>query len=111
LRGSETAVNCLKQLKLLNETPQYIKNTEESTNNCYALRYENGCRILNNANDNVENGDIDNDDYDLVDKCFVILELGKIKKVTCIDDGVQVQKDVYHVNVTTPIGETILLTA
>ena len=79
LRGSETAVNCLKQLKLLNEIPQYIKNTEESTNNCYVLRYENGCRILNNANDNVENGDIDNDDNDLVDKCFIILELGKIK--------------------------------
>ena len=48
---------------------------------------------------------------DLVDKCFIILEPGKIKKVTCIDDGVQVQKDVYNVNVTTPIGETILLTA
>jgi hypothetical protein len=47
----------------------------------------------------------------LVDKCFIILDIGKTKKVTCIVDGEEVQKDVYNVNLTTPMGEIIQLTA
>ena len=75
--------------------------------------------------DNIEASDMDDEEFaeclthhvndttfdDLVDKCFIIQEIGRIKKVTCTDDGVEVQKDVYNVNLTTSIGEIIQLTA
>jgi hypothetical protein len=33
---------------------------------------------------------------DLVDKCFIIQEVGKTRKVTYTENGVEVQKDVYN---------------
>jgi hypothetical protein len=49
---------------------------------------------------------------DRVDKCFIIKEIGAIRKVPCVDrNGVEKQKDVYNVNLITPIGESIQLTA
>lgn len=42
---------------------------------------------------------------DRVERCF-----NPIRKVTCIENGVDTKKNVYNVNLITPIGEIIQLT-
>ena len=47
-----------------------------------------------------------------VDGCFIILDIGAIRKVPCPDrTGVDKLKDVYNVTFITPIGELIQFTA
>ena len=49
---------------------------------------------------------------DKVDRCFIILDIGSLKKVNCPDrNGSEKVKDVYNVTFTTPIGEAIQFTA
>jgi hypothetical protein len=49
---------------------------------------------------------------DHVDRCFIIPTIGEIREVACKDrKGVETRKDVYNVNLITPIGEAIQLTA
>jgi hypothetical protein len=48
---------------------------------------------------------------DQVDRCFIIQEVGTPKKVKCTDCANDVQKDVYNVHLSTPLGEIIELTA
>ena len=49
---------------------------------------------------------------DRVDGCFIILDIGAIRKVPCPDrTGVDKLKDVYNVTFITPIGELIQFTA
>lgn len=47
---------------------------------------------------------------DRVERCFIIQDIGAIRKVTCIENGVDTKKNVYNVNLITPIGEIIQLT-
>jgi hypothetical protein len=46
-----------------------------------------------------------------VDRCFIVLDVGSSRKVKCGEGEKEVQKDVYNVNLTTPLGEIIQLTA
>lgn len=48
---------------------------------------------------------------DHVDRCFIILDVGSTRKVKCSDGENEQQKEVYNVNLTTPLGEIIQLTA
>jgi DNA replication protein DnaC len=61
LHGSETAVECLRRLKVQNEIPQYVKSAVESIQNSHVLRSNTGSRENNCESDN-DNNDDENDD-------------------------------------------------
>ena len=64
LRGLESAVICLQQLKNSNEIPKYVKNAVESNHNSHVIRSNNGTKHNNNDNDSDDNSNDDDDDKD-----------------------------------------------
>lgn len=60
--------------------------------------------------ESLQNHDDDTSFDDRVERCFIIQDIGAIRKVTCIENGVDTKKNVYNVNLITPIGEIIQLT-
>jgi PIF1-like helicase len=64
LRGLESAVVCLQQLKSNNEIPKYVKNAVESNHNSHVIRGNKGTKHNNNDNDSVNNNNDDDNDTD-----------------------------------------------